>query len=60
MILAQFIPLQPQIRQLAAVELRKRVGDNAGELWIQVSQEERNQIKSQLPEIVLNEPSYVA
>ncbi|KAI0070029.1 ARM repeat-containing protein [Panus rudis PR-1116 ss-1] len=57
--LASILASSPEqaVRQLAAVELRKRIAQNAGELWIQVSQDERNQIKAKLPEIVLQEPA---
>lgn len=40
-----------QVRQLAAVELRKRVSS----LWVQLPVEERDQIKSKLPEVILTE-----
>ncbi|OBZ65245.1 putative importin subunit beta-4 [Grifola frondosa] len=57
--LASIIASSPEqaVRQLAAVELRKRVMQNSSELWIQVPQDEREQIKAKLPEIVLAEPS---
>lgn len=45
------------VRQLAAVELRKRIAQKSGELWINVAQSERDEIKNRLPEITLNEPS---
>jgi hypothetical protein len=48
-----------QVRQLAAVELRKRVQDNSGELWLQLPQNEREEIKSKLPELVLADNRYV-
>jgi Importin-beta N-terminal domain len=44
-----------QVRQLAAVELRKRVIA----LWIQLSVEEREQIKAKLPEVILAEQQCV-
>jgi len=44
-----------QIRQLSAVELRKRVAQNSGALWIVLPQDERVQIKSKLPEVILAE-----
>ncbi|KAG6886214.1 hypothetical protein C0993_010776 [Termitomyces sp. T159_Od127] len=47
-------PEQP-VRQLAAVELRKRVAQNSGNLWISLSQNEREEIKSRLPELILAE-----
>ena len=40
-----------QVRQLAAVELRKRVTS----LWIQLPVEERDQIKEKLPNVILAE-----
>ncbi|GBE86196.1 ARM repeat-containing protein [Sparassis latifolia] len=57
--LASIIASSPEqaVRQLAAVELRKRVLQNSGELWIQVSQEDREEIKGKLPELILAEPS---
>ncbi|KAF5383571.1 hypothetical protein D9615_003515 [Tricholomella constricta] len=45
------------VRQLAAVELRKRVSQNSGNLWTQLPQNEREQIKSKLPELILAEPN---
>jgi hypothetical protein len=48
---AQEIP----VRQLAAIEMRKRVSLNSGNLWLEVSQLNREQLKSQLPEVVLRE-----
>ncbi|EMD38718.1 hypothetical protein CERSUDRAFT_112448 [Gelatoporia subvermispora B] len=45
------------IRQLAAVELRKRISQGSGELWITVSSDQRQEIRSKLPELVLNDPS---
>lgn len=44
-----------QVRQLAAVELRKRVTS----LWIQLPVEERDQIKEKLPEVILVEQQCV-
>ena len=44
-----------QIRQLSAVELRKRVAQNSGNLWTALPQDEREQIKSKLPEVILAE-----
>ncbi|KAH9973432.1 ARM repeat-containing protein [Lactifluus volemus] len=43
------------VRQLAAIEMRKRVSANSGNLWLQVSQPDREQLKTQLPQIVLRE-----
>ncbi|OCH91411.1 ARM repeat-containing protein [Obba rivulosa] len=45
------------IRQLAAVELRKRISVGSGELWIVISPDQRQEIRSKLPELVLNDPS---
>ncbi|KAG6857456.1 hypothetical protein H0H87_003523 [Tephrocybe sp. NHM501043] len=47
-------PEQP-VRQLAAVELRKRVSQNSGNLWITLPQNEREEIKQKLPELILAE-----
>lgn len=44
-----------QVRQLAAVELRKRVSS----LWIQLPVEERDQIKEKLPDVILAEQKCV-
>ncbi|KAH8997891.1 ARM repeat-containing protein [Lactarius hatsudake] len=43
------------VRQLAAIEMRKRVSANSGSLWLEVPQVNREQLKSQLPEVVLHE-----
>jgi hypothetical protein len=48
-----------QVRQLAAVELRKRISQNSGDLWMQCNNTERNQIKAKLPEVILAEQKYV-
>jgi importin-4 len=45
-----------QVRQLAAVELRKRATDSSGDLWLQLPQNEREQIKAKLPDLVLGDP----
>lgn len=45
-----------QVRQLAAVEMRKRVSQNSGKLWTLLPQNEREEIKAKLPEFVLAEP----
>ncbi|KAI0782615.1 ARM repeat-containing protein [Abortiporus biennis] len=57
--LASIIASSPDqaVRQLAAVELRKRISQNSGDLWLQVPQDEREQIKAKLPELVLGEPN---
>ena len=44
-----------QVRQLAAVELRKRIYQEDGALWLQVEASSREQIKGKLPEMVLSE-----
>jgi len=49
-------PTSPQIRQLAAVEMRKRVSQNSGDLWTQLPPNEREEIKAKLPELILSEP----
>jgi hypothetical protein len=48
-----------QIRQLAAVELRKRIMTKDGKMWLQNSQEIRNQIKANVLEVVVKENSFV-
>ncbi|KAH9926267.1 ARM repeat-containing protein [Epithele typhae] len=57
--LASIMANSPEVpvRQLAAVELRKRISQASGELWLQVSQDQREEIKGKLPEIVLSESS---
>ncbi|KAG6866559.1 hypothetical protein C0991_002044 [Blastosporella zonata] len=47
-------PEQP-VRQLAAVELRKRVSQSSGNLWITLPQNEREEIKQKLPQLILDE-----
>lgn len=47
-----------QVRQLAAVEMRKRVSQNSGKLWTLLPQNEREEIKAKLPEFVLAEPKW--
>lgn len=44
-----------QVRQLAAVELRKRIIQNSGNLWTLLAQNEREEIKARLPELILAE-----
>ncbi|KNZ74647.1 putative importin subunit beta-4 [Termitomyces sp. J132] len=55
--LANILASSPEqaVRQLAAVELRKRVAQNSGNLWITLPQNEREEIKSRLPELILAE-----
>ena len=48
------------MRQLAAIEVRKRVSANSGNLWLQVPQSDREQLKTQLPQIVLRESKRVS
>ncbi len=48
-----------QIRQLAAVELRKRIDYDSGKLWMSVPQTEREQLKANFPELILKEQRYV-
>ncbi|KAK0218164.1 armadillo-type protein [Armillaria fumosa] len=45
------------IRQLAAVELRKRIDYDSGKLWMSVLQAERDQLKANFPELILKEQS---
>ncbi|TDL21910.1 ARM repeat-containing protein [Rickenella mellea] len=49
-------PADQGVKQLAAVELRKRIMLNSGDLWIKVPQADRDQIKRNLPDITLAEP----
>ncbi|KAG2358846.1 hypothetical protein BDR07DRAFT_1452567 [Suillus spraguei] len=55
--LAQILASSPEIavRQLAAVEMRKRVAQKSGDLWMQLPQDVRSQIKDQLPVLILAE-----
>jgi hypothetical protein len=48
-----------QVRQLAAVEMRKRVSQKSGDLWMQLPQDVRSQIKEQLPVLILAEQEFV-
>jgi importin-4 len=48
-----------QVRQLAAVELRKRVSQNSGNFWTLLPQNEREEIKAKLPELILAESKSV-
>ncbi|KZT21128.1 ARM repeat-containing protein [Neolentinus lepideus HHB14362 ss-1] len=59
--LASIIASSPTeaVRQLAGVEIRKRVINNSGALWIEVPQNQRDEIKSQLFGLTLNEPSKI-
>jgi hypothetical protein len=49
-----------QVRQLAAVELRKRIASGDGRLWKKVDQNMRQQMKQSLLERLTNEQSYVS
>lgn len=49
----------PKIRQLAAVELRKRIMQKSGVLWVNLPQDQRDQIKSHLPALIVKEQKYV-
>ncbi|KAF8202536.1 armadillo-type protein [Pholiota molesta] len=55
--LASILASSPEfsVRQLAAVELRKRVSQNSGSLWTLLPQNEREEIKAKLPEFILVE-----
>ncbi|KDQ49200.1 hypothetical protein JAAARDRAFT_43038 [Jaapia argillacea MUCL 33604] len=55
--LASIIASSPSesVRQLAAVEMRKRVMANSGDFWLQVPQSDREQMKAKLPELTLSE-----
>lgn len=39
--------------------MRKRVSQNSGDFWTQLPQNEREQIKAKLPELILAEPKLV-
>ncbi|KAI0628226.1 ARM repeat-containing protein [Trametes polyzona] len=55
--LASIIASSPEqaVRQLAAVELRKRISQNSGDLWLQLPPEQREELKTKVPELVLRE-----
>ncbi|KJA23606.1 hypothetical protein HYPSUDRAFT_583175 [Hypholoma sublateritium FD-334 SS-4] len=55
--LASILASSPEnsVRQLAAVELRKRIIQNSGNLWTLLAQNEREEIKARLPELILAE-----
>uniref|UniRef100_A0A8H7XV39 Importin N-terminal domain-containing protein n=1 Tax=Psilocybe cubensis TaxID=181762 RepID=A0A8H7XV39_PSICU len=55
--LGQILASSPEVsvRQLAAVELRKRVSQNNNHLWLQLSPAERDSIKASLPQLILSE-----
>ncbi|PFH51906.1 hypothetical protein AMATHDRAFT_58124 [Amanita thiersii Skay4041] len=55
--LASILASSPEqsVRQLAAVEMRKRVSQNSGKLWISLPSNEREEIKANLPGVVLRE-----
>ncbi|EGN95021.1 hypothetical protein SERLA73DRAFT_77038 [Serpula lacrymans var. lacrymans S7.3] len=57
--LASILASSPEVavRQLAAVEMRKRINQKSGDLWTQLPQDERQQIKDKLPELILAEPN---
>ena len=48
-----------QVRQLAAVELRKRISADDNKLWVALPQEMRNIIKAKALQISLTEAKYV-
>jgi len=48
-----------KIRQLAAVELRKRILQKSGTLWVNLPQDQRDHIKSNLPSLIVREQKYV-
>ncbi|KAJ7508279.1 armadillo-type protein [Mycena galericulata] len=49
-------PATEAVRQLAAVEMRKRIERNNNSLWGRLPQSDREQIKEKLPQIALSEP----
>jgi len=48
-----------QVRQLSAVELRKRVEHKSGFLWTSLDKLQRDEIKAKLPEVIVAEPQFV-
>lgn len=48
-----------KIRQLAAVELRKRIIQKSGVLWVNLPQDQRDHIKNHLPDLIVREQKYV-
>jgi hypothetical protein len=52
--------LTKQVRQLAAVELRKRIASSDGRLWRKVNQDIRKQMKEDLLRRLTEEQVYVA
>ncbi|KAI0033386.1 armadillo-type protein [Vararia minispora EC-137] len=56
--LATILSQSPEapVRQLAAVELRKRIAQHNGDLWLAVAQQDRISIKANLPNVIVNEP----
>ncbi|XP_006461983.1 hypothetical protein AGABI2DRAFT_206092 [Agaricus bisporus var. bisporus H97] len=55
--LAAILATSPQqaVRQLAAVELRKRISQKSGTLWSSLDRVQRDEIKAKLPELVVIE-----
>lgn len=47
------------MRQLSAVELRKRVEHKSGFLWTSLDKSQRDEIKAKLPEVIVAEPQFV-
>lgn len=48
-----------QVKQLAAVEMRKRVSQKSGALWALLDRVQRDEIKAKLPELIIAETKYV-
>ncbi|KDR80526.1 hypothetical protein GALMADRAFT_240827 [Galerina marginata CBS 339.88] len=59
--LASILASSPEfaVRQLAAVELRKRVSQNSGNLWTLLPQSDREEIKRKLPDLTLTEQNHL-
>ncbi|KAJ3571829.1 hypothetical protein NP233_g3504 [Leucocoprinus birnbaumii] len=55
--LAAILATSPEqaVKQLAAVEMRKRVSQKSGALWALLSKVQRDEIKAKLPELILSE-----
>lgn len=51
--LALYLMCRLQVRQLAAIEMRKRVSQNSGKLWTLLPQNEREEIKAKFPGLIV-------
>ena len=48
-----------QVRQLAAVELRKRISQGDAKLWLNLAQDERLSLKSHILQVIIAEQASV-